>query len=150
MKGINRESAIMVQQPVKRNKTAKHFANAVAVGTGLGCVGCLYLGAKYTWHKATTSKLVSGKNLLTPQLKVAKKVVNLFENLGEKIFKNRKLSHLFEQYSKGRCFPHDPEFYTKSVKSCKGIAALILTLGLSALSVIGAGLYRAGKINGEG
>lgn len=115
------------QQPLSSKKTLKHVVNA-------GITAASIAGTNYI-----------GKRILKSSVK--EKFLNVFEKLGEKIFKG-KLGALFERYAK-LDNAHCPKQTLKAIKQNKGLAAFYVTLGALSLINLGLGIYRAGKINGE-
>ena len=157
MEAIRSSEVTTTQQPKKTNKALKHALNAGMTVAGLAGVKGAFDLSNDLWMYAQMDDLV-GKGLnphvfkpsckTPPKILLAKKIKNFFENLGEKLFKNPKIHQMFEKYE--RRLGTSGDDLARAVKFNKGCAAKVLTLATVALSILAAGIYKAGKINGEG
>ena len=80
--------------------------------------------------------------------KISKGLSKGFEALGEKAFSNPAINNLFEQHEIS-WKKENLKMFVNSVKANKTLAAILLSGVLTALGIVGAGIYKAGKINGE-
>ena len=163
MEGISKNYSVVQEQPKKGRKALKHTANAALTTAGVGAVALAhnnmqkiydaFAGQKY-WGSPIT-KTVENKNIFSklknvfgPKGSAWLKLAEGFDVLGEKIFSSNKLNALFEAHEQR--WAKKPEIFAKCVKNNKAEAAIALYAVLTALGIIGAGIYKAGKINGEG
>ncbi len=147
MEGVRSNVSVQAQQPKKSSKVSKHLVNAGAVATGLGATGYASKKLHDVWSLAQTPRGGYTPNTVS-KIRFAQKIKNGFEKLGEMIFKNPKIHAIFERYESQRGYSGTD--LAKNVKFNKGSAAACLTMGLLATSILAAGIYKAGKINGEG
>ena len=167
MEGISKNYVVVQEQPKKKGgKVRKHAANAAATAAGVGAAALAHnkmqkiygslADQKYWGSKYTKTCVAENKNILTKLKnsfasmgsKISKGLSKGFEALGEKVFSNPAINNLFEQYEISWKKENLKEF-TKSVKVNKTQAAILLSGVLTALGILGAGIYKAGKINGE-
>ena len=167
MEGISKNYVVVQEQPKKKGgKVRKHAANAAATAAGVGAAALAhnkmqeiygtFSNQKYWGPKYTKTCVVENKNILTKLKnsfasmgsKISKGLSKGFEALGEKVFSNPAINNLFEQYEISWKKENLKEF-AKSVKVNKTQAAILLSGVLTALGILGAGIYKAGKINGE-
>ena len=148
MEGIAKSQSIVHEQPrSKRNKALKHVANASVVGGGL------YLSKK------ANDALMRSLSAYNPQVTGKRKAFGeYFQKLGEKLFPSEVKSkggfkmknpvhELIELYAK----EHFPQAKVPHMMSTyKAKLAAVLATGVTALGILFAGFYKAGKINGEG
>lgn len=170
MEGISKNYVVVQEQPKKKGgKVRKHAANAAATAAGVGAAALAhnkmqkiygtfanqkYWGAENT--KYTKTFVAENKNILTKLKnsfasmgsKISKGLSKGFEALGEKVFSNPTINNLFEQHEISWKKENLKEF-AKNVKVNKTQAAILLSGVLTALGIVGAGIYKAGKINGE-
>ena len=167
MEGISKNYVVVQEQPKKKGgKVRKHAANAAATAAGVGAAALAhnkmqkiygsFADQKYWGSKYTKTCVAENKNILTKLKnsfasmgsKISKGLSKGFEALGEKVFSNPAINNLFEQYEISWKKENLKEF-AKSVKVNKTQAAILLSGVLTALGILGAGIYKAGKINGE-
>lgn len=167
MEGISKNYVVVQEQPKKKGgKVRKHAANAAATAAGVGAAALAHnkmqkiygslADQKYWGSKYTKTCVAENKNILTKLKnsfasmgsKISKGLSKGFEALGEKVFSNPAINNLFEQYEISWKKENLKEF-AKSVKVNKTQAAILLSGVLTALGILGAGIYKAGKINGE-
>ena len=167
MEGISKNYVVVQEQPKKKGgKVRKHAANAAATAAGVGAAALAHnkmqkiygslADQKYWGSKYTKTCVAENKNILTKLKnsfasmgsKISKGLSKGFEALGEKVFSNPAINNLFEQYEISWKKENLKEF-AKSVKVNKTQAAILLSGVLTALGIVGAGIYKAGKINGE-
>ncbi len=167
MEGISKNYVVVQEQPKKKgNKARKHTANAAATAAGVGAVALAhkkmheiyitFASQKYWGSKYTKTCVAENKNILTKLKnsfasmgsKISKGLSKGFEVLGEKAFSNPKINNLFEQHEISWKKENLKEF-VNNVKVNKTLAAILLSGVLTALGIVGAGIYKAGKINGE-
>ena len=148
MEGIRSNVAVTTQQPKKSNKVSKHLINTGVTTAGLGMTGYAYKKTGDIWRLAQTPDSLCGVGKASKMKIFARKIKNGFEKLGEMIFKNHKIHRMFERYEMNQGLSGSE--LARAVKFNKGCAAKVLTLATVALSILAAGIYKAGKINGEG
>ena len=167
MEGISKNYVVVQEQPKKKGgKVRKHAANAAATAAGVGAVAlahnemqksyCTFSNHKYWGPKYTKTCVAENKNILTKLKnsfasmgsKISKGLSKGFEALGEKVFSNPAINDLFERHEITWKKENLKEF-AKNVKVNKTHAAILLSGVLTALGIVGAGIYKAGKINGE-
>ena len=125
-------------KPQKKHTVLKQVANAAVVG------GTLY-AAPYA-AKAMVGTLPSYN--ARPLGAKRKAIGEYLMKLGEKLFpKNSSIHETMEVYAK-KFFA--PEKVDSAIRQYKGKWAAIGLVGAAALTVLTAGIYKAGKINGEG
>ncbi len=170
MEGISKNYVVVQEQPKKKgNKARKHTANAAATAAGVGAVALAhkkmqeiyityakqkYFGVKNS--KYTKTFVAENKNILTKLKnsfasmgsKISKGLSKGFEALGEKAFSNPAINNLFERHEIS-WKKENLKMFVNSVKANKTLAAILLSGVLTALGIVGAGIYKAGKINGE-
>ena len=167
MEGISKNYVVVQEQPKKKGgKVRKHAANTAVTAAGVGTVALAhnkmqniygrYANQKYWGPKYTKTCVVENKNILTKLKnsfasmgsKISKGLSKGFEALGEKVFSNPAINNLFERHEITWKKENLKEF-AKNVKVNKTHAAILLSGVLTALGIVGAGIYKAGKINGE-
>ena len=161
MEGISKNYVVVQEQPKKKGgKVHKHTVNAAVTAAGLGTVAVGYNKMQNVYSDFLVngfhSTPVSGnKNILT-KLKnyfasMGSKLSMGFETFGEIVFSHPKLNLRFKHHVK-RYFPETRNNYKKfaeHLKICKTHSAIVLSAVLASLGIVGAGIYKAGKINGE-
>lgn len=150
MVGIRNSVGISAQQPKKGNKVLKHAGNAVMTATALGATGVgTYALMKSLAENATNFSRLQYSSL-QPKKTLGTDFYKFMTKIGNKLFPaGGDLHKYFEKVAKyATTFsPCDTKFGTNAVK---GGVALLLTAGVTSLAILGASLYKAGKINGEG
>ena len=167
MEGISKNYVVVQEQPKKKGgKVRKHTANAAATAAGVGAVALAhnkmqkiyitYAKQKYWGSKYTKTCVAENKNILTKLKnsfasmgsKISKGLSKGFEALGEKVFSNPAINNLFERHEIS-WKKENLKMFVYRVKANKTLAAIVLSAVLASLGIVGAGIYKAGKINGE-
>ena len=118
----------------QRGKGKKHLANATMATIGLGTTA----GLAYGGLKAMSD--------LERFPKIGKTLRNVFETMGEKIFKG-KIGEIFKRYETrpGKKL----EAILEAAKHNKGAAAMVLTAAVAGLGILATAIYNAGRINAK-
>lgn len=146
MEGIR--PIVVVQQPQKKqNRTLQHAGNVALVTGGVATTGYLAKKANKNFTKMVFKpELPENGKIFKSVDFIPTKIGKVFQKIGEKIFNpNNKLYGKPLQNLKNYLNVHNVHLN----KYAKGKAALFLTAGITALGIITAGIYNAGKINAD-
>ncbi|MBS4760155.1 MAG: hypothetical protein KHX03_05610 [Clostridium sp.] len=146
MEGISSNlGSVYFVKPEKENnhKALKHTINAAAVGAGVVATGS---AAQSLCGKFDLSNAIK-YNACNLKFSNFDKYHESISKFAEKIFpKNGKISKMIEKYA-GRGFMTGGS--ERAMNLYKGKLAIVATAVAAALTLVGAGLYNAGKINGK-
>ncbi len=137
------------QQEYKpKHRTLRHVANVAMTAGGLAgtAVGANYLFNNVTKVVPNTAKKVVGPSgMAFPHIEVVTKLGRNFAKIGQKIynFAVQKLNNCLDTISKGI---HPMPSLRDTAAARLGVKALI---PVAILTVLGLGIYNAGKINGD-
>ena len=146
MEGIRSNVAVTTQQPKKSNKALKHALNVGLVGGG--SVAMLN-GARSLYCKYDIGNAVKfGGAASTKLTKVAERVHKIIAPIVDEIFpKGGKIANAIERYVGKGYLTGGAD---RMISQLKGKYAIYGAAAAAILALVTAGIYKAGKINGEG
>jgi hypothetical protein len=160
--GVERVVYVQPQERKGKNTALAQVGNAAVTTAGIVGAKKLHSAATHLSSRMLDDALhplkAKGKvDTISPNMaesetsliKIGKKIVGVFESLGEKLFKNGKIARQLEEKAKRIYGSKGSEAVAKVLKHYKGRAVMGIAAGATVLAFLVRGIFKAGEIKGE-